>query len=72
MAKLRMMDTATEDEETEQQRDSQFVGAASIISTDGRSSPISPPPLSLSNSLHNYSLQKVFTSRNRQFPFHSS
>ena len=33
--KLRMMDSIPSDEETEQQRDSQFMGAASIISTDG-------------------------------------
>ena len=33
--KLRMMDSVPSDEETEQQRDSQFMGAASIISTDG-------------------------------------
>ncbi|CAI8021574.1 Sestrin-1 [Geodia barretti] len=32
--KLRMMDSVPSDEETEQQRDSQFMGAASIISTD--------------------------------------
>ena len=30
-----MMDDSPSDEETEQQRDSQFMGAASIISTEG-------------------------------------
>ena len=31
-----MMDSQESDEETEQQRDSQFMGAASIISTEGK------------------------------------
>ena len=31
-----MMDSEESDEETEQQRDSQFMGAASIISTEGK------------------------------------
>jgi sestrin len=44
--KLRMMDSIPSDEETEQQRDSQFMGAASIISTDDSAQkPKSPVPI---------------------------
>jgi sestrin len=44
--KLRMMDSEESDEETEQQRDSQFMGAASIISTeDSVQKPKSPVPI---------------------------
>jgi hypothetical protein len=44
--KLRMMDSVCAEEESEQQRDSQFMGAVSLISTeDSAQKPKSPVPI---------------------------